>query len=214
MAREDLAEVDDGELVAAIARRDDAAMAEAVRRHRGPVLAFARRLVGDSGRAEEISQEVFLRLWERSSRFDRERGSLRSFLLAITHGRALDVLRSDTARVAREQRDAVRTIASRDRSRGAGRRADSCRCGPPGPRAASRSGPERRRARLLRRPQLPDGRPDAQRARGHRQEPHPQGLGEAAGRYSPPKTCTVRERAGVSVRAFSSARHARPLPAR
>ena len=110
MATEDLGEVDDGELVGAINRRDEAAMAEAVRRHRGPVLAFARRLVGDSGRAEEISQEVFLRLWERSSRFDAERGSLRSFLLAVTHGRALDVLRSDTARVARERRDALRTI--------------------------------------------------------------------------------------------------------
>lgn len=111
MARDDLAEVDDGELVAAIARRDDAAMTEAVRRHRAPVVAFAFRLVGDSGRAEEIAQDVFLRLWERSSRFDSERGSLRSFLLAMTHGRALDVLRSDTARVARERRDATRTIA-------------------------------------------------------------------------------------------------------
>jgi len=110
VARDDLAEVDDGELVAAIARRDDAAMAEAVRRHRGPVLAFALRLVGDSERAEEISQEVFLRLWQRSPQFDAERGSLRSFLLAMTHGRSLDVLRSDTARVAREQRDAARTI--------------------------------------------------------------------------------------------------------
>ena len=66
MAREDLGEVDDRELVAAITRRDEAAMAEAVRRHRGAVVAFARRLVGDSDRAEEISQEVFLRLWERS----------------------------------------------------------------------------------------------------------------------------------------------------
>ena len=110
MARVDLGEVDDGELVAAITRRDEAALAEAMRRHRGPVLAFARRLVGDSGRAEEISQEVFLRLWERSARFDAERGSLRTFLLAVTHGRSLDVLRSDTARVAREKRDAVRTI--------------------------------------------------------------------------------------------------------
>ena len=110
MATEDLGEVDDGDLVAAITRRDEAAMAEAVRRHRAPVLAFARRLVGDTGRAEEISQEVFLRLWERSSRFDAERGSLRSFLLAVTHGRSLDVLRSDTARVAREKHDAVRTV--------------------------------------------------------------------------------------------------------
>ena len=110
MARVDLGEVDDGELVAAITRRDEAALAEAMRRHRGPVLAFARRLVGDSGRAEEITQEVFLRLWERSARFDAQRGSLRTFLLAVTHGRSLDVLRSDTARVAREKRDAVRTI--------------------------------------------------------------------------------------------------------
>lgn len=83
-------------------------MAEAVRRHRGPVLAFARRLVGDSGRAEEISQEVFLRLWERSSRFDEQRGSLRAFLLAITHARALDAIRSDSARQAREKRDAIK----------------------------------------------------------------------------------------------------------
>ena len=109
MATEDLGEVEDDELVAAITRRDEAAMAEAVRRHRGPVLAFARRLVGDSARAEEISQEVFLRLWERSSRFDAQRGSLRAFLLAITHGRALDVMRSDASRQAREQRDALRT---------------------------------------------------------------------------------------------------------
>ncbi len=109
MAREDLGDVDDSELVAAVTRRDETAMAEVVRRHRGPVLSFARRLVGDSGRAEEISQEVFLRFWERSSRFDVQRGSLRAFLLAVTHGRALDVMRSDAARQAREKRDAART---------------------------------------------------------------------------------------------------------
>jgi RNA polymerase sigma-70 factor, ECF subfamily len=113
VATEDLGEVDDRALIAAITRHDDAAMAEVLRRHRGPVLAFARRLVGDSARAEEISQEVFLRLWERSSRFDAERGSLRAFLLAITHGRALDVVRSDAARRSRELRDSERTIAPR-----------------------------------------------------------------------------------------------------
>lgn len=112
MATEDLGEVDDHELVAAMTRGEERAMAEVVRRHRGPVLAFARRLVGDSARAEEISQEVFLRLWQRSERFDVERGSLRAFLLAITHGRALDVLRSDSARHSREQRDAVNATVS------------------------------------------------------------------------------------------------------
>jgi RNA polymerase sigma-70 factor (ECF subfamily) len=109
VAREDLGEVDDGALVAAITAGNDAAMAEAVRRHRAPVVAFARRLVGDSSRAEEVAQDVFVRLWERSSRFDSQRGSLRAFLLAITHGRALDVIRSDVARQAREERDAFAT---------------------------------------------------------------------------------------------------------
>jgi len=113
VATEDLGEVDDDALIAAITRRDDAAMAEVVRRHRRSVIAFARRLVGDSARAEEISQEVFLRLWERASRFDVQRGSLRTFLLAITHGRALDVVRSDAARRSREDRDAERTTAPR-----------------------------------------------------------------------------------------------------
>lgn len=98
-----LDEADDAALVAALSGHDDAAMAEIVRRHKAPVLAFARRLVGDNSRAEEVSQEVFLRLWERSHRFDAQRGSLRSFLLALTHGRALDVMRSDTARRRREE---------------------------------------------------------------------------------------------------------------
>jgi RNA polymerase sigma-70 factor (ECF subfamily) len=109
VARQDLGEADDRELVAEITRRDEAALAEAVQRHRAYVVAFARRLVGDHDRAEEIAQEVFLRLWERSERFDAERGSLRTFLLAVTHGRALDVVRSDAARRAREERDAART---------------------------------------------------------------------------------------------------------
>jgi RNA polymerase sigma-70 factor (ECF subfamily) len=112
VARQDLGEADDRELVAQITRHDEAALAEAVRRHRGSVVAFARRLVGDHERAEDIAQEVFLRLWERSDRFDTERGSLRTFLLAVTHGRALDVVRSDAARRAREERDATRTSTS------------------------------------------------------------------------------------------------------
>lgn len=108
MAKDEISGADDGALAAAISRRDEAAMTEAVRRHRDPVFSFARRLVGDSGRAEEITQEVFLRLWERSARFDQQRGTLRAFLLAITHGRALDVIRSDSARESRERRDAGR----------------------------------------------------------------------------------------------------------
>ncbi len=117
MPRERLEDVDDSELVFAVGRGDDVAMAEVVRRHREPVVAFARRVVGDHARAEEIAQEVFVRLWERADRFDPQRGVLRAFLLAIAHGRALDVVRSDVARQRREERDVVAV-------RGSGRGAD------------------------------------------------------------------------------------------
>lgn len=97
-------EVDDVVLVVAIGRWEEAALAEAYRRHGGSVFALAKRLLHD-GRAEEITQDVFLRLWERPERFEPGRGSLRSFLLAQTHGRAVDRLRQDTARDSRQVRE-------------------------------------------------------------------------------------------------------------
>jgi RNA polymerase sigma-70 factor, ECF subfamily len=53
-----------------------------------------------------VVQEVFVRLWTRADQFDGERGSLRAFLLAQTHGRSLDLVRSETARRRREEREA------------------------------------------------------------------------------------------------------------
>ena len=93
----------------AIGRWRQDALAEAYRRHAGAVFALARRLLVDPGMAEEVVQEVFLRLWSQPDKFDPERGSLRAFLLAQTHGRAVDMLRSETSRRRREERDARRT---------------------------------------------------------------------------------------------------------
>ena len=104
-----LPDVSDAALVVAIGRWRDDALAEAYRRHAGAVFGLARRVLGQIPLAEEIVQEVFLRLWNEPERFDPERGSLRSFLLAQTHGRAVDLLRSDTARRDREAREARAT---------------------------------------------------------------------------------------------------------
>jgi RNA polymerase sigma-70 factor (ECF subfamily) len=56
---------------------------------------------------------VFVRLWARADQYDGSRGSLRSYLLAQTHGRSLDVLRAETARRRREERDAQRSVDPR-----------------------------------------------------------------------------------------------------
>ena len=102
---DDLKEQTDAALVVRIARWDQQALAEAYRRHSGGVLALARRVVGSSALAEEIVEEVVLRLWNKPERFDPGRGTLRAFLLADTHGRSVDVVRSESARTNREDRD-------------------------------------------------------------------------------------------------------------
>ncbi|HEX8581754.1 MAG TPA: sigma-70 family RNA polymerase sigma factor [Acidimicrobiales bacterium] len=109
MPDDPLDQASDAALVVAIARFRHEALAEAYRRHAGSVLGLARRLLGDRALAEEVVQEVFLRLWNDPDRFDPGRGSLRSWLLTQGHGRSVDLLRSEGSRRDREERDARRT---------------------------------------------------------------------------------------------------------
>jgi RNA polymerase sigma-70 factor (ECF subfamily) len=102
---DDLTTASDGALVVAIGRWRQDALAEAYRRHAGAVFGLAGRVVGDRVLAEEVVQEVFLRLWDQPDRFDPERGSLRSYLLAQCHGRSVDLVRSEQARRHREERE-------------------------------------------------------------------------------------------------------------
>ena len=107
--KHDLRDASDAALVVAIGRWRQDALAEAYRRHAGAVFALSRRLLADADLAEEVVQEVFLRIWNAPDRFDPDRGSLRSYLLALTHGRAVDLLRSEASRRRREERDARQT---------------------------------------------------------------------------------------------------------
>jgi RNA polymerase sigma-70 factor (ECF subfamily) len=109
MPTDALTELSDGGLVVAISRYHQDALAEAYRRHGGAVFGLARRLLSGSAQAEEVVQEVFLRLWDQPEKYDPGRGSLRSYLLAQCHGRSVDLLRSESSRRQREERDLRRT---------------------------------------------------------------------------------------------------------
>jgi RNA polymerase sigma-70 factor (ECF subfamily) len=100
----DLSSASDASLAMAVARWQEEALAEIYRRHAGAVFGLAKRLIFDAVLAEEVTQEVFVRLWREPERYDPTRGSLRTFLLSVTHGRAIDVLRSEMSRRAREER--------------------------------------------------------------------------------------------------------------
>ncbi len=102
-------EVSDAQLVTSIARYSEVALAEVYRRHGGAVYGLAKRVLHNASEAEDVAQEIFLRLWRQPESFDPARGSLRSYLLAQAHGRAVDAVRSSAARRRREARDAMRT---------------------------------------------------------------------------------------------------------
>src|SRR3954454_1282303 len=69
----------------------------AYRTHRRRVRAAAQRVVVDGPTAEDVTQEVFLKLWLRPELFDGKRGSLAAFLCVMARSRALDRLRADGA---------------------------------------------------------------------------------------------------------------------
>jgi RNA polymerase sigma-70 factor, ECF subfamily len=62
-------------------------------RHGGAAFSLAYRMVGNRVLAEDIVQEAFLSIWRSRMRYDRSRGSVRTWVLGIVHNRAIDALR-------------------------------------------------------------------------------------------------------------------------
>jgi len=79
--------------VTAMKSGDQSALAELYDRYSSVVYAVALRVLGDTGAAEDILQEVFLQLWRNPGAFDAARGNLGAWLAVITRNRAIDSLR-------------------------------------------------------------------------------------------------------------------------
>jgi RNA polymerase sigma-70 factor, ECF subfamily len=94
----DIHRLADEELMQLVRRADPDAFAVVYDRHSGAAYSLAYRMTGTPGAAEDVTQEAFLSVWRSGARFDRARGSVRSWVLGIVHNRAIDALRRGKVR--------------------------------------------------------------------------------------------------------------------
>jgi RNA polymerase sigma-70 factor, ECF subfamily len=83
----------DEDLMLLVRRGDADAFQVVYERHATAAFSLAYRMVGARSAAEDVVQEAFLALWRSGGRYDRARGSVRSWILGIVHNRAIDALR-------------------------------------------------------------------------------------------------------------------------
>ncbi|MDJ0924007.1 MAG: sigma-70 family RNA polymerase sigma factor [Acidimicrobiia bacterium] len=93
---------EDAALAARLVAQDPGALSEAYGQYGHRVYRVAYGLLRREELAQDITQEVFVRLWKRPERYDPERGALSSFLQLDAHGRSVDLIRSEEARNKRE----------------------------------------------------------------------------------------------------------------
>jgi RNA polymerase sigma-70 factor (ECF subfamily) len=91
----DLSGARDRELVRRLGEGDEEAFRGLFRRYSPTALAVARRIVRQPFLAEEIVQEVFLAVWRSPGGYDPQRGSVKSWLMGMTHHRAVDAVRRE-----------------------------------------------------------------------------------------------------------------------
>jgi RNA polymerase sigma factor (sigma-70 family) len=84
---------DDPSLGKLIAERNPAALEELYDRHGGACYGLARRVVSDEQLAQDVVQEVFLAIWRGAATYDGSRGSLSTWLFALTHHKSVDAVR-------------------------------------------------------------------------------------------------------------------------
>jgi RNA polymerase sigma-70 factor (ECF subfamily) len=93
---------------------EEQALAELYDQFGSFVYGLAARVISDRRAAEDVTQDVFLYVWEHPEAFEPERGRLRTFLGTLAHRRSVDHVRREEARRRRSERDAAMTTSVPD----------------------------------------------------------------------------------------------------
>lgn len=101
----DLRALADEDLMPLVADADPRALEVLYERHSTAAFSLAYRMLGSRGAAEDVVQEAFLSIWRSGGRYDRSRGSVRTWTLGIVHNRAIDALRRNTVHDRRRAAD-------------------------------------------------------------------------------------------------------------
>jgi RNA polymerase sigma-70 factor (ECF subfamily) len=104
-ARPDLLNLADEELMQLVHGGDARAFEVVFDRHADAAFSLAYRMCGRRGTAEDVVQEAFVSLWRSGARYDRARGSVRSWVLGVVHNRAIDIFRREVVRTSRDVSD-------------------------------------------------------------------------------------------------------------
>ena len=94
-----LSSEEDAQLAERVKRHEPQAMADLYDRYGRITYSLILRIVRNSGAAEDLVQETFLRIWNRAHAFDSKRGALGAWVLAVARNRAIDYLRSVEGRM-------------------------------------------------------------------------------------------------------------------
>ena len=100
------------ELIARVAEGDQSAFSQLYDLVAPRVLGLIKRLLRDHAQSEEVTQEVFLEIWQTAPRFDSHKGAVASWILTMAHRRAVDRIRASQASRNRDTKIGIRDFDS------------------------------------------------------------------------------------------------------
>ena len=107
---DDVAPVSLNDLLGQVAEGDQAAFGQLYDQCAGRILGLVRRLLKDLAQSEEVTQEIFLEVWQNAKRYDPAKGSATTWILTMSHRRAVDRIRSSQSTRDRDTRIGLRDM--------------------------------------------------------------------------------------------------------